>query len=326
VVFGVARKLHVYVFKVGESEVKGRIVAVMGVGAVLALLAAGSAWGINSLIGWWVAAPDLGLAITEVDESQDRNETAKEPLKTSKRSMDKRSLIDGILRRNIFDSTAIGVLAEAPTGLDGEGEITDLKLRLLATIVAEPVAYSSALIAPDERDAAGTGYGIGQEVSEGAVIVAIEKKRVVLERNGKREYLLFDDKDAPKSTAGSSKPKGGDDEDGISDMGDNKFVIPRETLDKYLGDLDALAKMGRARPNRDENRKIDGYRLSGIRRNSLGSKLGIKTGDVVHSVNGRPLTSMGEAMEAWQSLQSEGRFTFDITRRGQRQTMEYEVR
>jgi type II secretory pathway component PulC len=43
-------------------------------------------------------------------------------------------------------------------------------------------------------------------------------------------------------------------------------------------------------------------------------------------VNGKPLTSMKEAMDAWQSLQNEGGFNFEITRRGQRQTMEYTVR
>ena len=84
--------------------------------------------------------------------------------------------------------------------------------------------------------------------------------------------------------------------------------------------------MGRARVHRDESGSPDGFRLSGIRRNSLGSKLGIKTGDVVHSVNGKPLTNAKVAMEAWQTLQNDSRFSFEITRRVQNQTMENIVR
>jgi general secretion pathway protein C len=158
-------------------------------------------------------------------------------------------------------------------------------------------------------------------------VVEIEKKRVVLERNGGREILVFDEKEAPPKRGGTvSKATKTDDESGISEAGDNKFTIPRETLDKYIGDLDAIGKMGRARPHRDENGKTDGFRLSGIRRNSLGSKLGIKTGDVVHSVNGKGLTNAKEAMEAWQTLQNDNSFSFEITRRGKKQTMEYTVR
>ena len=139
---------------------------------------------------------------------------------------------------------------------------------------------------------------------------------------------MFDEKDAPKKSGGRSTPSKADDETGIAEAGENKFTIPRDTLDKYISDMDAISsgKHGRARPHRDENGNVDGFRLSGIRRNSLGSKLGIKTGDVVHSVNGKPLTNVKEAMDAFSTLQNDSSFSFEITRRGQKQTMEYSVR
>ena len=79
-------------------------------------------------------------------------------------------------------------------------------------------------------------------------------------------------------------------------------------------------------PHKDSNGEIDGYRLSGIRRRSFFYKLGVKNGDIVHSVNGQSLTSMSSAMDAYNSLSNEQSFSFEITRRNQRQTFEYEIR
>ena len=83
--------------------------------------------------------------------------------------------------------------------------------------------------------------------------------------------------------------------------------------------------MGRAIPHRGPDGQIDGYRLSGIRRNSLGEKLGIRNGDIVHAVNGQALTSMQGAMSAYTSLQNESSFSFEVTRRGQKMKLDYSV-
>ena len=101
--------------------------------------------------------------------------------------------------------------------------------------------------------------------------------------------------------------------------------MSRDLLDRYVNNLDAISRMGRAIPHRGPDGQIDGYRLSGIRRNSLGEKLGIRNGDIVHSVNGQPLTSVQGAMAAYQTLQNEANFSFQVTRRGQKMTLEYDV-
>lgn len=297
-----------------------------GIALGITIVAAIGAWSTNQAIAWWVAVPEAEMS-PALEPSEPVPETGREFVADTKRNRTKRQLIDGIMGRNIFDHTSIGAM-KAPVDVGGGEELTDLKLRLLATMVAEPASFSSALIANDDAGGQSNGYGIGDSIVSGAVIVEIEKKRVVLERNGKREILVFDEKDAPKRSGGRSSSLKSDDETGIADAGDNKFTIPRETLDKYISDMDAISsgKHGRARPHRDESGSVDGFRLSGIRRNSLGSKLGIKTGDVVHSVNGKPLTNVKEAMDAFSTLQNDNSFSFEITRRGQKQTMEYSVR
>jgi type II secretion system protein C len=235
-----------------------------------------------------------------------------------------RTYVDTILRRNIFDHTVIGASATATE--EGGTPISDLRVRLLATMVAEPAEFSSALLVLDNDDSGARGYGIGDTI-EGATIVEIEPKRVTIERDGQREVITMGEEGTKTSPSGASKTSSAEtDDEGIGQVDEFNFEIERETLDKYLGDLDGLSRMGRARPHKDADGKVDGYRLSGIRRNSIASQLGIKNGDVVHAVNGHNLTSMKEAMDAWQSLQSEGSFSFDVTRRGKRNSMNYTVK
>lgn len=231
--------------------------------------------------------------------------------------------VDPIVRRNIFDSSKVGKPSEEGP-ISGEGRRTDLKVVLLATVVATPEIYSSALIAPDDRAARGTGYGVGDDLMGEATIVKIEQKRVFIRRSdGAVEYLDMENK------GGEEAPrKGGDDTEGgsVSKDGDNKFTVDRSLLESAMANPESLAGQVRVVPHKGADGEIDGYRLSGIRKGSVFEQLGIKNGDIVHTVNGKALTSTANAMDAYSSLQNERSFSFEITRRSKRQTMEYEVR
>lgn len=89
---------------------------------------------------------------------------------------------------------------------------------------------------------------------------------------------------------------------------------------------DEVSRALRLVPHRGPDGESDGFRLSGIRRGSLPESCGFKNGDIVHSVNNKPLTSMSSAMDAYNSLADAKSFNFEITRRNQRQTFDYEIR
>jgi general secretion pathway protein C len=247
------------------------------------------------------------------------------PRPTRARTLSKKTYIDDILGRNIFDASAIGRESAAPA-TSGDEVMTDLKLTLVGTMVAIPSNYSSAFIA-EEGKSVGTAYSLFQKVLD-AEIVKIEVDKVHLKRaSGAIEILaLSEDKEAKTSRPKASKGAEASDDEGIEKVSDTKFTVDRDLVDKYIGNLDAIARMGRAIPHRGPDGEIDGYRLSGIRRNTMGQKLGIKNGDIVHGVNGQDLNSMQGAMTAFSSLQSESSFSFDITRRGQKMTLEYDIR
>lgn len=82
-------------------------------------------------------------------------------------------------------------------------------------------------------------------------------------------------------------------------------------------DADRLARSVRTVPHKGADGQVDGYRLSAIRRGLLADSCGFKNGDVVHMVNGQPITTMDAAMAAWQAVQEAGELRVDVTRRGQ---------
>lgn len=111
----------------------------------------------------------------------------------------------------------------------------------------------------------------------------------------------------------------------ITALSEWSYTIDRSYMATELADLDGFRRQGRFIPHRDGAGETDGYRVSGIRRRSLGDAVGFKNGDIVHAVSGKPLDSMQAAMDAYQILQDADQFTVEISRRGQRHTISYEV-
>ncbi len=250
------------------------------------------------------------------------SEPATSPLAAPARALTERQYLEGILGRNLFDQNKIGVEPEVAEGAEDAGA-TDLNVTLKGTVVAVPDAYSAAFILEDGKQVA-LAYGIGQTVL-GAEILEIWQDRVKLQRgDGRVEWLLMDGvKEAPKpATAATATPS----EEGIEQTGENSYVVSRSTLDEYLSDMEGLSRMARALLHRGADGEFDGYRLSAIRRGSPLDKLGIRNGDIIHSVNGQPLDSMQGAMQAFQSLQSATGLDFEVTRRGQPVKLNYAIK
>ncbi len=299
------------------------------VGAAIAVVALVLAFGAGRGLGLLLALPEGALlSTTQLTAPEDGTQRGSHD-KDRYRVLSKNSYLDPILRRNIFDSTAVGATAE-PGGDPGiDGRRSSLDVTLLATVVAFPLESSSALIsAGGGRDAKVQGYGIGDELLDDATVVRIEQKKVVIRRaDGTIEYIdMGGEGSKPSATTRTSKSSSDDGDEGITKTGEYSWEVDSSVVAGALGNIDSLISQVRATPHKGSDGDIDGFRLSAIRRGSLLQKLGIKNGDVIHGVNGSPLTSATGAMGAFQAMQSEANFSFDVTRRNQKNTFEYTIR
>lgn len=229
---------------------------------------------------------------------------------------DKRSFVTAIAERNIFDSAAVKSVSDGPQ----ETGCKESKMGLLATVVADEPAYSSALIGGSGPGRA-FGYKVGDNVPGEGTIVTIDQKRVCIEDGG---CLCMGD-EARRSVGPDVAAEDETDSGGVTKVSDTKFLVDKSFVEKQLANVEALATQIRAVP-KTENGAIVGFRLSAIRKGSAFDKLGIKNGDVLHAANGTTLTSTEAALAAYQALGSESAFNFEITRKNQKMTIEYEVR
>lgn len=318
---------------------------VMGAAAALCLFGAGGGVLVNRLVVTRFLALPEGVerpeyAVVEGGESDESTsartmhppksaepvtgspETASKssdtPLASNVRIPGAREYAEAIVRRNIFDSTAVYVEAGA---VDGKGECkADSSVRLLATMVVFPTEYSTALIAEGgDRAAKSKPYKMNDMLGSDGHITLIEQKKVCTETN----VCICMDQTVAKAPAAAT---GEGSANGVEKLSETRFAVDRSVLDGAMGDMASLAAQLRASPHKGSDGEIDGFRLSGIRSNSLFSQLGIKNGDIIHTVNGTPLTSSEGAMSAYGSLKNQKSFSFEITRRNQRQTIDYEVR
>ena len=317
-----------------KSLLTRRTLAAAGVIAAVSMLLA---WGAALQVERLLALPD-GADLAEVERLEsagdggERLTAIRNVARARSRAAD--YYANPIIRRNIFDPDA--VRGEVVT--DDEGERSNLPFRVLATVVSDPSQFSTAIIGNERGDsplvytliecpgsAISTKARPCSRLTDDAVIVGIEWRKVRIERDdGSIEYLDIGAEDAERPRASARESE--EPVSGIEEAGSDHYTVERSVIDNALDDLDALANQVRVRPHRDSDGEVDGFRLSGIRRGSMLEQLGIKNGDIIHEVNGYPLNSNSGAMTAFQSLQSESNFTFDITRRNRRKNMTYDVR
>lgn len=259
-----------------------------------------------------------------------------------------------ILRRNIFDSARGDLTAEplpeVPLGPDGEpAEDWDPnqppprctgKLRLVGSVV-NPGApdWSFAAIA-GTSDGKTMLYRKGSEVDDSRLLAVHASSVVMSASSGACQLLMFEEEEqagAPRApaakpastpTAAKDARKAGlsDEEltDGIEKISDTKFNIQRGLVDKVLANQGSLMKSARVIPH-EENGRVVGVKLYGIRRNSLLGRLGVRNGDMLRTINGFDMTSPDTALEAYSRLRSADKLTLAIKRQSKEMTIDYNV-
>ena len=245
-----------------------------------------------------------GVATTEapLEASASRQSTGQMPPAPS---------LNALVERNLFGrSTADGAAnASTPT------TPTRLPLTLKAVFVSTNPAQSTAIIS--QRSGAGKLYRVGDMVPGSARLADIEATRVILRRAGVREELAFKSEFKAKesvretplrqqasSKSPSSQP-GNTDSSAIAQLNSRLAQNPDETL----------RKMGVSQ------RREGGYRIGDTANQPFLAQSGLQPGDVVLSVNGRPLGDINVDRLALTNLAATGSVRVELLRNGQTLTI-----
>lgn len=101
-------------------------------------------------------------------------------------------------------------------------------------------------------------------------------------------------------------------------------TVCRSLLDRVAAPV-SMVQRTRGLLHRGPDGAFDGFRFSGIRRDSLLDQLGLRNGDILHAVNDMPLDSVQRALAAYEALNGASHFELSLTRRGESLRLPVEV-
>jgi len=239
---------------------------------------------------------------------------------------------------------------EAPPELEQpvEEQAEEINLELIAVITATDENQNSAMVKIDGGDP--KWVGIGSDVKAGYKVVRITNYYIEVTRG--QTALLWKKLDpaaqqrpmlaagrgmtTPPRTPPISKPEaistppsppsGNAYAEGVRQTGPFDYTLDRGMLNEQLQDLAKLGREARVIPNYDKDTgSYKGFKLIGVRPNSLYRAIGIRSGDVIMQINGEELSSPGKALELFTKLQTSSSISLDVMRRGKQQTMSYKI-
>jgi hypothetical protein len=78
--------------------------------------------------------------------------------------------------------------------------------------------------------------------------------------------------------------------------------------------------------NRDVSKNPSGFKMVSLEKGSVYEKLGLKQGDVIKTINGKPVNSPKDAMELTNLLKSADKVEIELVRDGSTQKMTYQIK
>jgi general secretion pathway protein C len=114
-------------------------------------------------------------------------------------------------------------------------------------------------------------------------------------------------------------------QNGIKRVSANEFNVDRGVVDKILENQAELMRQARIVPEQ-ENGKVVGIRLFGVRPDTLLGTLGMENGDRLEKINGFDMTSPESALEAYARLRTADRLVVSVTRRGQPVNLDFHIK
>lgn len=198
---------------------------------------------------------------------------------------------------------------------------TQLKLRLLGTFAAADPAGGMAIIADESEEQ--EAYRVGDDIPGNAELREVHADFVVIERQGRLESLRLEREAALATTGGDerrsphlnpaapvSSPAGGN-IDWQAARNQARFDPAR---------LRQLGQQIRALPYTENGQPI-GVRLMAGSNSAVLSRLGLRSSDIVLSVNGIPLTDPSRQFELMNLLNQQSSFQVRVRRNGREMTL-----
>jgi general secretion pathway protein C len=234
------------------------------------------------------------------------------------------SRYDIINQRNLFSIDKNGVKKPAPPSppVETVQEIkpTQLRLKLWGTVTGNPGKEYAVI--EDEKNRSQELFTVDDTIQD-AVIKKIERERVILHVNGFDEVLEMEKLGiASGKKSRFSKKKQASFRKRAPHT--QNIQLSRNVINNAVSNINNLMRQARFRPHFSQGRP-DGLALTRVNPNSLFSRLGLRTGDVITGVDGKKIRSVDDALRFYDNLKNASDIQLQIKRGGSLQNLHYSI-
>jgi general secretion pathway protein C len=314
-------------------------VVILGLTGMAAFL---DAQGLTQLVGAGLGADDKQLAAPPLVQKVTPGAGSAAPHATN---------ADAILERNPFDSVTgplnrVAAIDDGDAGLPGPGpDLSDPynappceNVKVLIITASSDPDWSFAAFSTSSADHKTILRRRGGEV-EGKKVKFVGWDRVWLESSTQLCQVQMFKPPPPPATSASAPAaapppapvSGGapavpaEIAKGVVKKSATEFDVDRGVVDKILENQAELMRQARIVPEQ-ENGKVVGIRLFGVRPDTLLGVLGMENGDRLEKINGFDMTSPEKALEAYARLRTADHLQIALNRRGQEMNIDYNIK
>tara|TARA_Y200000002_G_scaffold123419_1_gene101213 strand:- start:321 stop:1145 length:825 start_codon:yes stop_codon:yes gene_type:complete len=258
---------------------------------------------------------NTGLILMGESGSESNSSAKASQVVNSTQSMPPAPSLNSLIQRDLFgQSDSNGTAsASAPT------TPTRLPLNLRAVFVSTDPGQSTAIIS--QRNNSGKLYSPGDMLPGSAKLASIEATRVILSRAGTREELAFksDFKAKKGIQAATIAPQQAAQTSPAAPANPQSNALQQINAQLAQDPDETLEKMGVSR------RSEGGYRIGSTANQPFLAQSGLQPGDVVLSINGRPLGDINVDRLALTNLANAGSVSVELLRNGQTLTIKTRI-
>ncbi|MEZ5558367.1 MAG: type II secretion system protein N [Pseudomonadales bacterium] len=243
--------------------------------------------------------------------------------------------LNAILARNLFGDA--GAVAQPVVQSNLPAVATRLPLELQGVFVAGEGDTSAAIIA--QRGKAGMLYHVGEMLPGSVELAEVHRDHVILRRAGTRERLDFPTVASNNGVQSLDEPEDLDamdplpDQDQLGQLDDqarfDDSAAPEESGNELgqVAPADELAEQYRERLESDpegalqelgiapvEAGSASGYRIDDLAQSPYLSQTGLQPGDVILSVNGRPVGDLNQDRLELENVLAQGSARIEVQR------------
>ncbi len=226
------------------------------------------------------------------------------------------------LAKNIVGSQKINKATEV---IETHNRIDEIKLK--GTYVSQD---SSFIILEDQL---GTTFLYLNEKYIGYTLIKVYDNSAVLEKNGKKYDIVIENSDsksnakakgAKKSTSDTNELQDKEDNDGEDFIIDEPTQITRKELNGYIKNPNKIWKNVRIQEVRNKG-KLDGFRVNYVKKGSFFEKAGLKSGDVIKSIDGKEIESLADVMKYYSNIDNINGLNISVSRGSDLLDLEFNV-